>query len=160
MASRKPLVIVSGVVQQIPAGDTLDAPTTTPDVYSLTNGEAGSVVIGTPVYLQSAGTVKKAKADASGTTQVLGLVYDSSISASTAGTVILQGVLAATTGQWDTAAGTTGGLTAGTVYYLSKDTAGLLTATAPSAAGQFVCRVGQAVSTTEMYVNPQPYIGL
>lgn len=160
MASRKPLVIVSGIVQQISAGDTLDAPTTTPDVYSLTNGEAGAIVIGTPVYLQAAGTVKKAKADAAGTTQVLGLVYDASVAGSSAGSVVLQGMLTATTAQWDAVAGTIGGLTAGTVYYLSKDTAGELTATAPSASGQFVCRVGQAVSTTEMLVNPTPYIGL
>lgn len=160
MASRKPLVIDGGVVKQLPAGDTLDAPTTTPDVYSFTNGEAGAITVGLPVYVSAASTVKKAKADASGTAQVVGLVYDASISAAASGSVVIDGVVSTTTGTWDAICGTTGGLTAGTAYYLSKDTAGAMTSTAPSAAGQFVCRVGMALSTTEMMVKPQPYIAL
>lgn len=160
MASRKPLVIDSGIIKQLPAGDTLDAPTTTPDLYAFTNGEAGAITIGLPVYVSAASTVKKAKADASGTAQAIGLVYDASISAAASGSVVLDGVLSTTTGTWDAICGTTGGLTAGTVYYLSKDTAGALTSTAPTAAGQYVTRVGMGLSTTEMLVKPRPYIAL
>jgi hypothetical protein len=47
------------------------------------------------------------------------------------------------------------GLTAGATYYLSDDVAALLTATAPTAAGSYVVRVGIAISTTEIEINIQ-----
>ncbi len=160
MALRKPLVIVSGQVEQLQAGDTLDAAVTAIDVIARTNANVGAIVIGTPVYASAAGSVDKAKADASGTVQVVGLVRDTSITASASGNIQTDGVLAATTGQWDAVAGTTGGLVAGTVYYLSEATAGILTATAPSTAGQFVVRVGIALSTTEMSIKVAPPVKL
>ena len=156
MALRKPLVIgSSGETQNLQSGDTLDAPQSGGDIVSQTNDEVGSVVIGTPVYNDANDGVKKAKADAAATSSVLGLVKDVSISASVAGNVLINGILAASTAQWDAVAGTTGGLTAGTRYYLSAGTAGLLTSTAPSTAGQYNVEVGIAISTTEMKVNVQ-----
>ena len=150
MASRKPLVLINGQLQQIPTGDTIAVPVTGQTLISQTNGESVSIVIGTPVYSSGNDTVKKAKADASGTISLVGLVYDTSVATSAAGNVITDGVLSATTAQWDAVAGTTGGLTAGTDYFLSAATAGLMTATAPSTAGQYVQKVGRAISTTEM----------
>jgi len=160
MSARKPLVIVNGQIQQLQAGDTLDASASEVDVVQKTNGNASPIVICTPVYVKSDGTVDKAKADAPGTVQVLGLVKDVSIDAAAAGSIQTDGVLTATTGQWDAVAGTTGGLTPGTVYYLDPATAGKLTSTAPTTAGQFVVRVGLALSTTELDISTSPPIKL
>lgn len=153
MALKKPLVIGSnGEFQQLQGGDTLNAPDAGGQLLVQTNDEAGAIVIGTPVYNDAADGVKKAKADAAGTSQPIGLVYDASITNATAGSILINGVLVATTGQWDAVAGTTGGLTFGTKYYLSAATSGLLTATAPSTVGQYVVEVGIGISTTEMRV--------
>jgi hypothetical protein len=152
MALRKPLVIISGQLQEIPAGDTLNASVAEIDIVQATNGEVGAIVIGTPVYVSAAGTVKKAAANAGGTRSVLGLVKDVSIAGAASGSIQTDGILTATTGQWDAVAGTTGGLVAGSIYYLSA-TAGLLTSTAPVTGGQYVCEVGIAISTTELDIN-------
>jgi len=126
----------------------------------LINGNAGVIVIGAPVYSSANGTVDKAKADAVGTTDVIGLVYDASIAAAGTGGIQIDGILTATTGQWDAVAGTSGGLTRNAVYFLSAATAGILTATARSVAGQFVVQVGIGLSTTDMKINIQPRIKL
>lgn len=150
---RRPLVIASGQIQQLQSADTLDAPQSGGDVIAQTNDEAGAIVIGTPVYNDANSGVKKAKSDAVGTKDVIGLVRDTSISNGVAGAIQTNGVLTATTGQWDTAFGTSGGLTKGTRYYLSAATAGLGTVTAPSTAGQYVVELGLALSTTELVLN-------
>lgn len=115
-------------------------------VQSLNNGEAAAINIGMAVYTDATNSVKKANANAAGTKEVIGLVAATSISSAAAGNVIVEGVLSATTGQWDAVTGQTGGLTSGAVYYLSNTTAGNLTTTAPSSG--YVCRVGVALSTT------------
>ncbi len=153
MASRKPLVMNSGQIQQLQSGDVLDAVVTEVDVVSLTNNNVGSIVIGMPVYSDGNDTVDKAKADAVATVEVLGLVQDVSIGAAAAGFIQTDGVITATTGQWDTVTGESGGLTAGSIYYLDETTAGNLTLTAPTSTGEFVLRVGKALSTTEMEIT-------
>jgi len=153
VALRKPLVIISGQVQQLSSGDTLDASAAEVDVVVLTNGNASAIVIGSPVYSDAAGSVDLAQADASGTVEVLGFVKDTSISASASGSIQTDGILAATTAQWDIVTGDTGGLDAGAVYYLDPTTAGKLTATAPTTTSQYVVRVGKAISTTEMEIS-------
>ena len=154
MALRKPLVQVSGQVQQLQAGDTLDITIVGGgNAVSQTNDEATPIVIGTPVYNDVNDGVKKAKADATGTKDVMGLVLDASITAGVSGNIQLDGIISATTGQWDTAFGTTGGLTKGVRYYLSAGTSGLGTPTAPSAVGQYVVELGLAISTTELLLN-------
>ncbi|MFA5976507.1 MAG: hypothetical protein WC859_10150 [Elusimicrobiota bacterium] len=152
MAVQKPLVLIGGQIQQIPAGDTLSAASSEVDVVSKVNGNAGTIVICTPVYPSSNTAVDKASAGASGTKKVLGLMQSASTASAASGLVQTDGVLTATTGQWDAVAGTTGGLTAGTIYYLSA-TAGLITATAPSTSGNYVCAVGLALSTTELDID-------
>ena len=153
MASRKPLVINNGQIQQIQSGDVLDAVVSEVDLVSLTNNNAGSIVIGMPVYSADANDVDKAQANAVGTVEVIGLVQDTSIATAASGFIQTDGVLTATTTEWDAVAGTTGGLTAGAIYFLSAATAGNLTETAPTTAGQFVLRVGKALSTTEMEIS-------
>jgi hypothetical protein len=153
MALRKPLVLNAGQIQQLQSADTLDAVQSGGDTLTQTNDEAGAIVIGTPVYNDANDGVKKAKADASGTKDVVGLVRDTSITNATTGAIQISGVLSATTGQWDAVFGTSGGLTRGTRYYLSAGTAGLGTATAPSTVGQYVVELGIAVSTTELLLS-------
>jgi len=160
MALRKPLVIVDGAIQQLQAGDSLDATSSEVDVIVRANSNAGSIVIGNVVYPDGNGTVDLAKADASGTVEILGLVSSTSIASAASGSIQTDGVLAATTGQWDAVTGGEGGLTAGSVYYVDPDTAGMLTATAPTAAGDYVIRVGLALSTTELEISIQPPIKL
>jgi hypothetical protein len=158
MALKKPLVLSGGQIQQLQSGDTLDAVASEAGVITMTNANAGPVVIGTPVYVPVAGSVDKAKADASGTVQVMGLVASTSIAAGSPGTVQCDAALSAITTQWDAVTGQTGGLTAGSVYYLDPATPGKLTVTAPTTAGQYVVRVGLALSTTELDIGINPPI--
>ncbi len=153
MALRKPLVVVDGQVQQMSAADTLDASVQEKDVFILTNGEIGAIVIGTPVYVSAASTCKKAQANASGTTAVIGLCASASIAAAATGSIQSDGVLVATTTQWDAVAGTTGGLAFGTQYYLDPATAGKLTATAPTTGGHYLAPLGRALSTTDLEIT-------
>lgn len=149
MAVQKPLVIISGQVQQIPSGDTLSAAASEVDVVSKLNDNAGAITLGMPVYVKANGAVDKASASAAGTAKVLGLVQAASISAAASGFIQTDGVIASS--DWTAVVGGTT-LTAGSKYYLS-DTAGLLTLTPPSGAGSFVMLVGVAISTTEMEID-------
>ena len=154
MALKKPLVITAGQVQQLQAGDVLDvALTGEVDIVSLENENAGTIVIGTPVYASSAGKVDKALADDAGTVELIGLVQPTTILTTASGNIQTDGVLTATTAQWDAVTGDTGGLTAGSIYYLDPDTAGLLTTTAPSTTGDFAVRIGKGLSTTDMEIS-------
>ena len=149
MALRKPLVVIDGQIQQIPDGDTITTPTTGSDEYAFINKETSSLLPGQPVYLSAAGQVKKAKADAAATKNVIGISAQI-ISADASGLFIIDGIVTATTVQWDAVCGTSGGLTYNTIYYLSPSVAGLYVTTPPSTAGQYVVPVGIALSTTEM----------
>jgi hypothetical protein len=159
MTLRKPLVINSGNIEQLQAGDTLDAPVTEGDVIAMTNGNAGTLPIGTPVYVSAASTVDEAQADAVATSQVLGLLK-AGVATGVSGIVQTDGVITATTGEWDTVTGGSGGLVANTVYYLDPDTAGMLTTTAPTDTGDYVVRIGKAISTTELEISIMPPIKL
>jgi hypothetical protein len=156
MAQKKPIVLNSGQFEQLQSGDYISSV----DLPQLTNANAGSIVIGTPVYASANDSVDKAKADAVGTVNCIGLVADTSIAAAGVGGIQMDGILAATTGQWDAVAGTSGGLTKDVIYYLSAATAGLLTSTAPSTAGQYVKEIGIAISTTEMKIQVERRIKL
>jgi hypothetical protein len=149
MAVKKPLVITNGQIEQLQSTDSLASV----DLLQLTNGNAGTVVIGTAVYISANDTVDKARANAVGTVNAIGLVADTSILAAASGSIQMDGILTATTGQWDAIAGTTGGLTKDVIYYLSSSTAGNITATAPTTVGEFVVQLGIAISTTELKVE-------
>ena len=153
MALRKPLVIKDGLIEQIQSGDTLDAVCTEIDVVSMQNNNAGTIVIGMAVYVDGAGTVDLAQADAAATIEVLGLVQPATITAAASGYIVTDGVLTATTDQWDAVTGDVGGLTAGAVYYLDPDTPGLLTTTATTTVGEYVVRVGKAISTLALEIS-------
>lgn len=156
MALRKPIVLVNGEYQVLQSNDDLNVPLSGAILLTLVNDNAGSIVIGTPVYIAAAGHVDKAKADASGTSKTIGLVEDTSIATAASGSVAVDGILAATTGQWDAVTGDVGGLTAGSNYFLDPSTAGKITKTAPTTTGQYVQCIGHALSTTEMKIEICP----
>jgi hypothetical protein len=160
MSSKKPLCLYSGVIKQLQAGDSLDATLGQVDIISLTNVNANPVVIGQPVYVPSADNVDLAKADASATVQVLGLMAVASTANNTAGNVQKNGTLTATDNQWKAVTANGASLSAGTVYYLDSATAGKITATAPTADGKFVCRLGIAISTLEFEISIQEPVAL
>lgn len=152
MALRVPLVLgTDGLIQQLQSGDSLNAAVTTSQARSITNGESSAAIVcGAPVYMTAADTVKRAQGNAKSTSKVIGLGLDASIAAAATGNVQVGGVLVLTTVQWDAVAGTTGGLTFNTDYFLDPANAGKITATAPSTVGQCNVRVGTALSTTEL----------
>ena len=90
------------------------------------------------VYLSSANTWTQADADAAATASGMLAIKIS------ATTVLTQGVY------------TTTGLTAANTYYVSL-TAGGITNTKPSATADVVRVIGYALSTTELYFNPDGY---
>ena len=151
MGLKKPLVINAGQIEQLQSGDTLDASCNEVDVVSMANGEESTITICQAVYVSDANEVGLGKADASGTAKLLGLVRATSIEAAASGSIQTDGILSATTGQWDAVTGDSGGLTANATYYLSAATAGGLTSTPPSTG--FVVRVGLAISTTDMDIS-------
>ena len=153
MANRKPLVIVDGVVRQMAAADILDVKLNEVDFVSADNGEIAAIVICTPVYVSAADEVKEAQADAISTSEVIGLVVDDSVDPGALARILTDGRFTATTDQWDAVTGDVGGLTAGVVYYLDPATAGILTATAPSADTKVVARVGKALSATVLDIS-------
>lgn len=158
MSARKPLVIVNGQLEQLQAGDSLDASIAGGDRIDQTNDEATAIVIGMPVYSDANDGVKKAQANANLASRVLGLVAATSIAAAASGSIITDGVLTATTAQWDAVTGGSGGLSFGSYYFLDPATPGNLSAAAPTTVGQYVVQVGYAISTTELKVNIQQSI--
>lgn len=157
MAAKKPLVVGSdGFPEELSPSDTLDAATGGKDIVALANSNASAIVIGSPVYkTATSNQVDLARANASGTRRVIGLVADTSIASSASGNIQTDGVLVATTAEWDAVTGQTGGLTPGSQYWLSAATAGRLTTTVPGA-GNYCVPVGIALSTTEMEISIGP----
>lgn len=122
---------------------------------SLTNANAGSLVIGTPVYISAANSVDKARANSLSTSGVFGLAVDT-ILTSALGTIRTAGLLTATTGEWDAVTGETGGLTVGATYYLDPSTAGKLTQTPANAPTTHRVQVGIAVASTKLVIRINP----
>jgi len=145
MAVKKPLVITDGQIERLQPGDSLDLERT------VTKTANGALPICTAVYTQG-GSATPAQADSGSTTRVIGLVQ---VAAADTDPVEIQvdGIVEALTAEWDAVTGQTGGLTEGAQYYLSADTAGNLTATAPDAFGDYLVTVGVALSATEMDVE-------
>ena len=142
---------------RVTAGSAVEASTQ----VAMTNANAGTLAIGTPVYVSVGGSVDAADAGAASTTRVIGLVADvAGIATTASGNVAVAGIQTATTNQWDVITGQTGGLTAGAVYFLDPGTPGKLKTTAASGAGEFVAAVGIALSTTKLKIQVDPTIQL
>lgn len=114
-----------------------------------------TVAAGESVYVKSNAHVALSKADANATKRCRGLAV-AGVSPSFAATVRTHGTLELA--DWTAS---TGGatLTPNLPYYVSTATAGAITSTAPTSSG-YVTRIGTALSTTKMDVNPEPPIKL
>lgn len=140
----------SGKIAQLDAAGRLDN-TVMPvgvgaDTASITTSEA--LAAGDLVNIHSSTGVKARKADATTVgKEAMGFVL-AAAGAGAAATVYFEGRNTSVTG-----------LTVGVPQYLGT-TAGGTTATAPSAAGNIVQRVGVAISATELNFEPQSYIEL
>jgi len=128
--------------------------------FNLINHSAGTVAAGSPVYISIAGQFDPAKANSYSTSGVVALA-NSNIATTASGGVTSNGILTLTTGQWDiVVTGGSGGLTAGSLYFLDPSTAGNLTTTAPTTPGQVNVLIGRAISSTIMLIGIQPPIQL
>ena len=142
---------------RVTAGSAVEASTQ----VSMVNAYAGSLTIGMPVYVSVAGSVNQADAGATSTTRAIGLVADTEIATTAAGNIAVAGILTATTVQWDAVVtGGSGGLIAGSTYFLEPGTAGKLTTTAPSGAGEYIAPLGIALSATKFKIAIDPTIQL
>lgn len=104
---------------------------------------------GNAVYLDSP-TGKLYKAIANSTideASVIGFAQEN-VTSGSATDILVGGALA------------TSGLSPGAFYFLSASSAGFITTTPPSTAGQFVTRVGEAGASTQLAVRPEPPIQL
>lgn len=119
--------------------------------FPFTNGQGGSLVICAPVYIKSDGTIAKAAYTSVALSLWIGLVYDTSIANGDVGYVQTGGIFEATTAQWDTVTGGSGGLTPGAAYYVGA--AGLLTATKTTTSTQVPTLVGIAHSATKLQLG-------
>lgn len=124
----------------------------------MTNGTGSPVAAMTPVYGPSSGFLL-AKADTRAHATVVGLLQ-TDVAAGADGAVQTDGPIVGTTAQWDAVAGTSGGLAAGTNYYLSAATAGRITSTPPSSPGQQLVLIGFAMSSTQLRLMIMPPTGL
>lgn len=122
----------------------------------LLNDEGSTILRAQPVYSESDGGVRLAVGDGGSSARVIGLVADTSIVAENYGRIVVAGTVVAEPDEWDAVCGTTGGLVAGTVYYLHPLIPGRLTATAPSASGQQLVPVIKAVSPTTATIHIKP----
>jgi hypothetical protein len=157
MAVKKPLVMTNGQIEQLQAGDSIAAQQPT---ITLTNGNAGAIVCGTPVYSSDAGEYDEAQADDAGTKDVIGLQVDTSVATTDPGQIQQEGTLTLTTGEWDAVTGQTGGLTPGSKYWLDAANPGQMTPTAPTTDSQFVCPLGVALSATVFKIQIQVTVRL
>lgn len=106
------------------------------------NGSGATLTNTQVVYVKSDGTYALARANAAATKNAVGFVKDATIANGASGQIQTSGLLGGFTG-----------LTPGAVYYLSADTAGAITATAPTAPGSFQLAVGIASNATELNIS-------
>lgn len=162
MAIRKALVLDDDLrVREIGNGDTLEITGSVSTVLSAENTQGTTITRLDVVYTKSDGSVALARANASATTEVTGLVRDTSIADQAVGFIQTNGIIEAETTDWDAITGQTSGLTPGSYYVLDPDVAGqmLPRSSASVSAGEFVSVVGKAVSATEFKIEPLPAIG-
>lgn len=92
-------------------------------IMLMVNGDGSVVSAGAPVFIgNSTSTFHRANATP-GTTisaEVQGLVLDGSIAVGGSGRILIEGMMSLTSTQWDDVASTVGGLTPGTVYYVTE----------------------------------------
>jgi hypothetical protein len=162
MPLRKPIVLIGADQYQIPAGDTLNAVALAIGA-ELVNNSASNQIICTPICPgigAGSGGFQPARANAIGTSRVLGLISALQIGPGASGNCLQVGLLTASIAQWNAITSGNAGLIPGAEYFLSAVLAARLTTIPPDRSGDFVVRIGQALTPTLLFVNPHPPIGL
>ncbi len=129
---------------------TITATGGTAAVTNMTNVDSEELVKGTPVYTFGDGTFKAARANTQASTSLIGLTF-TDIAQSSEGQIQTDGVVTASTAQWDLLTGGSGGLTPNTLYYLSETVKGKLKPTSPTSG--YVVPIGSAISATGLKLN-------
>jgi hypothetical protein len=147
------LVVVSMGEQGIPGprGDP-GAPGAASPVFYKRNEGATTIPVGTAVYAATNAGVLPAQAHVEATSKVIGIAT-LDIAAGASDAFKGEGVVSATAAEWEIATGQVGGLAINQTYFLSADTPGRITNTPPSNSGEYVCPIGRAISSTELYVD-------
>jgi len=114
--------------------------------------------VGMPFYIDSSGLAQPAKGDSLVHATAVGIVTTAQVipDRDTGRGVIdyaILGVITQTPATWNGLTGGSSGLTPGATYYVDASTAGHLTTMAPSGGGQFVTKVGVAISSTALLVQ-------
>ena len=148
--TRKPLVLGdNGGMEQLQPGDIIDVGAAK-QVFTATNSNGGAITVGQVVYVDGAGSVDLAQANATATSNVIGLVNDTSIASTSAGIIMTDGVIESA--DWTAVIGVAS-LTAGSTYFLDPVLAGGLTVTPTTTAGNSLVRVGVALSATSLEIT-------
>jgi len=145
----------------VSANDTITITADEASSEPVSNNSGDTISIGMAVYVSGANAITAAQANAESTSKVIGLAQEE-IADSATGNIITEGLLSLTTGQWDALTGDSGGLTAGTTYYLDDATAGHITGTKPTGSGNYVTKLGTAIDETTLVVDlelPETVIG-
>lgn len=150
MAVRKVLVVKNGQVQQLQPGDIISGQNLSVD---LTNGSGTDAApIGSPVRILNDDTFSLAEADNANAKDTIGFAAETIGVNPASGTIQTEGVLEATTGEWDAITGDTGGLVAGSKYYLDV-TPGKMTKTPPTAEDVYLAPLGIAITATTFRID-------
>lgn len=149
MANRRPLVLNSGEIQQIRSPDLLIDPYDEPYDHNQLCTISQTVAIGNACcfvggLFSGLPVTDLAKADASTTAFAVCLAAMSmSLGAGTSAIFQFYGIMSGLSG-----------LSVGP-YFLSATTAGAMTPTPPSTAGQYIVKLGFAISSTKFFINIQ-----
>lgn len=163
---RKPLVFVNGEVSEMPAGDLIDPavlpavepPPAPPAVdfslVSLVNGTAFTRPPCSPVYVKPDGQFGDASPSDPDQAEVVGLTT-ASVDSGLPVDVKTHGPMEAPEASWNAQTGLSGGLVAGSDYYLRNG--GGLTV---NPTGPHVTKLGKALSSTKLLVRIEPTVSL
>ena len=154
MTIHNPLVMASGQIRALPAGDTINTIGALAARYNFvaTNNNGGTINKCQAVYIDANDSVKLAISNNSYYHKFAGLVSDDSSGNGNTVNIQYASSLTATTAQWDVATGCSGGLIPGSIYYLSDSVAGKISTTPPTTNGKYVMPIGIAFDTTEMEI--------
>jgi len=130
---------------------------TTGDGDVLTAVAATAGLPGQAVYSNLTGALLLARADAYPNSASLGLLLDG-MSSGFIARARATGTMTLTTVQWDAVTGGAGGLTPGSIYWLSDSVLGRITTTAVSSG--FRCLIGRAIDSTKMALRVEEPIKL
>jgi hypothetical protein len=131
--------------------------TSSPIPTPIINGELTTLLPGAPFVIEN-GLAKRADASSVARSAVAGLVIGL-IPPTLVGLALFQGQMTLTAVDWALITGEPGGLTPGAKYYAGLS-AGTLTTTPPSVAGQSIVEVGSAIDNVSFMITPRAPIRL